>query len=258
MANLDIKIKVSNTLATLILIVTQGFSYSSWFLGHTPGFQPRDFAIILAGVLELLLIGLSIYQWTPKAPKDVLEAISYWYLLISVLNASASLLWLFHLDLFAFISLLWQLAALLFIYHRLRDYPPRNQTDLAFLNAPFSIYTAYTLFVTLWQIFQLSDSTKGHALAHIAILVAIGFVALHLVDYSHRKDWVWALTTAWILLGAAVFLTETAHTTALVIVGILISAVARTLIPDWLDRVNNRFGRWTNQLGERTPLLSGH
>lgn len=66
----------------------------------------------------------------------------------------------FHLDLFAFVGLLWQIATLLFIYHRLRDYPPRNGTDHAFINAPFSIYTAYYVFVVLWQIFQFSDQTK--------------------------------------------------------------------------------------------------
>lgn len=58
-------------------------------------------------------------------------------------------------------------------------------------------------------------------------------------------------------MGAAVFLTDVPHTTALIVVGILISAVARTLIPNWLDRFNRRFSSWANRLGERTPLL-GH
>jgi hypothetical protein len=59
-------------------------------------------------------------------------------------------------------------------------------------------------------------------------------------------------------LGAAVFLNDTPHTIALIVVGILASAVARTLIPNWLDRLNRRFSSWANRLGERTPLLSGH
>ncbi|KAG0193546.1 hypothetical protein DFQ28_004666 [Apophysomyces sp. BC1034] len=164
----------------------------------------------------------------------------------------------FHLDIFAFVGLLWQLATLVFVYHRLRDYPPRGATDTLFLNAPFSIYTSFVFFVTLWQVFQFSDSTKQHPVVIVFVILAIGFVALHLVDYSHRKDWVWALTTAWILLGVAVFLSDAPHTVSLVVVGILINAVARTLIPDWLERVNRRFGRWTDRLGERTPLLSNH
>lgn len=115
---------------------------------------------------------------------------------------------------FAFIGLLWQVATLVFIYHRFRDYPPRNGTDHAFINAPFSIYTAYSLFIVLWQVFQFSDHTKHsqivrnntshHILltrikkkAHVFIILFIGFIALHLVDYSHRKDWVYSLTTAW-------------------------------------------------------------
>ncbi|KAF7732509.1 hypothetical protein EC973_003255 [Apophysomyces ossiformis] len=111
------------------------------------------------------------------------------------------------------------------------------------------------LFVTLWQVFQFSGATKHHPVVLVFVILAIGFVALHLVDYSHRKDWVWALTTSWILLGAAVFLNDAPHTVSLVVVGILINAVARTLIPDWLERINRRFSRWTDRLGERTPLL---
>jgi hypothetical protein len=59
-----------------------------------------------------------------------------------------------------------------------------------------------------------------------------------------------------ILLGAAVFLDDAPHTVSLIVVGVLISAVARTLIPNWLDRFNRRFSRWANRIGERTPLLS--
>ncbi|GAA5810046.1 hypothetical protein MFLAVUS_003464 [Mucor flavus] len=258
MTNLSVKLKLANTLATILLVGSQGFSFSGWFLGHSYEFGPRDFAIILTSILQLLLIGFTIYQYLPSAPKDVYEGIGFWYLLITVINSGVSILWFFHLDLFAFVGLLWQLATLVFVYHRLRDYPPRNGTDHAFVNAPFSIYTAYYFFVVLWQIFQFSNETKHNNIVHIFIIVVIGFVSLHLVDYSHRKDWVYALTTAWILLGTAVFLTDTPHIISLVTVGILVSAVARTLIPNWLDRLNRRFSNWTNRLGERTPLLSNH
>lgn len=120
---------------------------------------------------------------------DVFEAIGFWYLLISILNSSVAILWVnyekvflssgllidvlqfFHLDLFAFVGLLWQLATLVFVYHRLRDYPPRNGTDHAFVNAPFSIYTAYSLFIVLWQIFQFSNETKQNQIVrHLIIL----------------------------------------------------------------------------------------
>ncbi|KAI8370419.1 uncharacterized protein BYT42DRAFT_87974 [Radiomyces spectabilis] len=257
MANLDIKIKLANTLATLLLVGIQGFGYSHWFLGHDYGFKPHDFIIILVGILQLLLIGMTIYQWLPSAPKDFFQAVSYWYLLVAILNSGVVLLWHFGLNIFAFVGLLWELATLVFIYHRLRNFPPRHHTDLAFLNAPFSIYTAYIFFVTLFQTFQFSEDTKYHPLVLSLIIIVIGFVALHLVDYSSRKDWIYALATAWILLGAAVFLNELPHTVSLIVVGILLSAVARTLIPNWLERINRRFGHWTDRIGERTPLLPG-
>ncbi|KAI9282652.1 hypothetical protein BY458DRAFT_496876 [Sporodiniella umbellata] len=256
MGNVDFKIKLANTLATIFLIASQGFSFSGWFLSHSYDFGPRDFAIILAGTLHFLLVGFTIYQYLPSSPKDVYEAIGYWYLLVTVLNGGVSFLWYSKLNIFAFVGLLWQLATLVFIYHRFFDYPPRNGVDHAFINAPFSIYTAYSLFLVLWQVFQLSDHTKHSQLAHVLVLSVIGFIALHLVDYSHRKDWVYSLTTAWILLGAAVFLEGAPHTVALIVVGVLVSAVARTLIPNWLERLNRRFSHWLNGIGERTPLLS--
>lgn len=149
------------------------------FLGHSYEFGPKDFIIILTGVLHFLLIGFTIYQYLPSAPKgtkdkikrtgnsywmyissDVFESIGFWYLLVAVINSSVAFLWFFHLGIFAFVGLLWQLATLVFIYHRLRDYPPRNGTDHAFVNAPFSIYTAYSFFIVLWQAFQFHDQTK--------------------------------------------------------------------------------------------------
>lgn len=58
------------------------------------------------------------------------------------------------------------------------------------------------------------------------------------------------------MLAAAVFLTGVPHVTALVVCGILISAIARATIPDMLERINRRFSRMTDRFsGERAPLL---
>lgn len=43
------------------------------FLGHSYEFGPRDFAIILTSILQLLLIGFTIYQYLPSAPKGKLD-----------------------------------------------------------------------------------------------------------------------------------------------------------------------------------------
>lgn len=47
--------------------------YNSRFLGHSYEFGPKDFIIILTGVLQLLLIGFTIYQYLPSAPKGIFE-----------------------------------------------------------------------------------------------------------------------------------------------------------------------------------------
>lgn len=38
-----------------------------------------------------------------------------------------------------------------------------------------------------------------HTQVHTVIIIIVGFVALHLVDYSQRKDWVYAATTSWLV-----------------------------------------------------------
>lgn len=88
------------------------------FLNHEAGFHGRDFIIILVGILQLLLVGMTIFQWFPSAPKgnmstnkggggtrikmnsitkihliDFFEAVGFWYLLVAVLNSGVSLLW---------------------------------------------------------------------------------------------------------------------------------------------------------------------
>jgi hypothetical protein len=259
MTNLDIKLKLANTAATLILVGSHGFSFQDWFLHHPTEFGGRDFILILSIVLEVLLVGMTIYQWLPSAPKDTFEAIGFWYLLIALINSGQALLWFFGLNILAFIGLLWLLAAVFFVYHRLRDFPPRNTADSIFVNAPFSIYAAFTFFAVLFQTFWFSEVTRTHPAVHTVIIIVVGFVALHLVDYSHRKDWIYAATTSWILLAAAVFLAGVPHVTALVICGILVSAIARATVPDVLERINNRFSRLTDRIsGERAPLLGGN
>ncbi|KAI9312414.1 hypothetical protein BX666DRAFT_2020956 [Dichotomocladium elegans] len=257
MANLDIKIKLSNSLATLLLVGVHSFSYFKMFLAYVIGLHENHFILFSIGILHLLLIGTTIYQWLPIAPKDAFEAIGYWYLLVAILNSAASIFKVFSLDLFAFVALLWQLAVLVFLYHRLRDYPPRNHADVVFVNGPFSFYTAAATFAALWQAIQFNSLANDHPVVITLVILATGFVALHLVDYSHRRDWVYALTTGWILLVAAVFLTGTPHVVSLVVVGILVSAVARALIPNWLVRINRRFSHYANRASERAPLLGG-
>jgi hypothetical protein len=39
------------------------------YMRHTIDFGPKDFSIILLSVLQLLLIGFTIYQYLPSAPK---------------------------------------------------------------------------------------------------------------------------------------------------------------------------------------------
>jgi hypothetical protein len=38
-------------------------------LGHADEIGPKDFVIILTAILQLLLIGFTIYQFLPSAPK---------------------------------------------------------------------------------------------------------------------------------------------------------------------------------------------
>ncbi|KAI8097212.1 uncharacterized protein BX664DRAFT_325821 [Halteromyces radiatus] len=256
MANLDIKIKLANSIATVLLL---GISqYGVFALTMKNEIEIYGWVYLLYALLHFLLIGMTIYQYLPAAPKDVFDTIGYWYLLIALLNSGIAIFQYFHLNWFGFVGLLWQLATLIFIYHRLRNYPPRNKTDHTLINAPFSILTAITLSDTLHTLFRSFDQTKHSEVAQTILTIILGFVALHLVDYSHRKDWVYASSTAWLLGFASAGTSETTHTVSLVVVGILISAVARTLIPNWLERINRRFGRWSRRLGERTPLLSGH
>ncbi|KAI8992230.1 hypothetical protein BDB01DRAFT_847624 [Pilobolus umbonatus] len=254
MVNLNIKIKIANTLATAILITSQCFRINYWLLDSTTEVTTQKFVLALIGLLQFLLVGFTIYQYLPKAPKDVYEGIKYWYLVIALLDGTVSSLVLSKLTLFAFGALLWQLAVFLFLYHRLNDYPPRNHVDYTFVNLPFSIYTSYTFLVALNLLFKLFIPSRFEEIAQVLFIIGAGFISLYLVDYSHRQDWAYALTTAWVLLGTAPFF-PTAYTVSLITVGILVSAIARALIPQVMNEAYRRFGYWSHSFGERTPLL---
>lgn len=96
---------------------------------------------------------------------------------------------------FAFVGLLWQFATLIFLYHRLRNYPPRNTTDHAFLNAPFSILTAITLSDTLHTLFQSIDQTKNNDVvsinASILFLSLLTWAHLSSIGSNRPCGWTW-------------------------------------------------------------------
>ncbi|RUS26020.1 hypothetical protein BC938DRAFT_471330 [Jimgerdemannia flammicorona] len=172
-----------------------------------------------------------------------------------MLNSSVAVFWYLQWNISAFVALLSLLATVIFIYHNLRNYPPRNTADFVFVNAPFSIFTSYYFFLGLVSLFWFSDYTRDHPTVHLAITIFVGFVALHLVDYSWRRDWVFAASTAWILFGMAIFLDGTPQVAALVFVGVLSSSIARATIGDWVDSIHARFSRVINGVDERAPLL---
>ncbi|ORZ09933.1 hypothetical protein BCR42DRAFT_423377 [Absidia repens] len=204
---------------------------------------------LYTAVLHYLLIGMTIYQWLPSAPKDVLDGIGYWYLVVAILNAGITTFQIFHLTWFAFVGLLWQFATVIFIYHRLPYFPPRNTTDRVFLKAPFFILTVITLFDTLRMFFKSIDKINDNVLAQIILVIVPGFVAIHLIANMDppRKDYLYTCGSMCLSPFAAPGTQEltliVSVIVSLIVVGILNRSVARTLIPNWLERVNRRFDR---------------
>ncbi|KAI8074919.1 hypothetical protein BC940DRAFT_324201 [Gongronella butleri] len=243
MANLDLKIKIANTVATTLLLG----SHYGIIVWHPLASAGATALYVLMFILQFLLIGMTIYQWLPKAPKDVFEAIGYWYLGISLLASSGTIL------------RLWLLAMLVVVYHRLRQYPPRHKTDHALINAPFSMLTSLYVSTVLHKLWALFAITRDSDLAQTIMIILNGIIGLHLVDYSYRKDWVFALTTGWVITVRALDETDKfqlTHTVSLIVVGILVSAVLRTVLPQFIEKMHRVIARWSNRVGERTPLLS--
>lgn len=62
------------------------------FLGHSYDFGPRDFVILLAGLLHFLLIGFTIYQFLPSSPKGKINPYIYNIAIITIKKTCMMLL----------------------------------------------------------------------------------------------------------------------------------------------------------------------
>jgi len=87
-------------------------------------------------------------------------------------------------------------------------YPQKNLADRLFVHYAFTIYLAWTLFITILN-FWIEIPAINTVINSTIVIICLGLVGLFVVDCHKRADFIFSATIAWALIGIAMKQYET-------------------------------------------------
>lgn len=189
-------------------------------------FVPAGYVFSIWGVIYILLIGFTIFNFLPQsANSDRLAKVAPWYLLSSVANSAWLLSWHYQFFGLSVLLMVVLLISLTRIYSLTRD--SSNRAEYWLINLPFSVYLGWICVATIanitafldynnWSGFGIGESTWASIMIFIAGILGIFFAV-------KKKDTAYALVIIWAIAGIWVnFPLQTNIVTTVQIVGILL------------------------------------
>ncbi|KAF9082111.1 hypothetical protein BGX29_004085, partial [Mortierella sp. GBA35] len=190
--------KVANVLVYLTLLSGNLYSTfggdrnqdSPYDSKHKSYITPAQFTFYLWSLVHFLFGGLVIYQWFNDKVHDT---VGWHFVFVSVLNAIWLALWSSGHTFLAFVTLIFTVGAVSYIYSNLRaDHSADNWFDTLFLDLPFSLYHSWIfvlLIINAFAVFSpIKEDGEGPSIFQTILAIAgLAFVASTVVGYIEYK-----------------------------------------------------------------------
>lgn len=216
-------LQIGNIIAVIITIIVNGLANILPIGGKNTGelsdnipnlFVPAGITFAIWGIIYVLIILFVIYLAKDlfkkeKTIKNLLEKISYFFLLASLANILWIFLWHYEQLLLSLLVMILLFASLLFIYIRLNiGIEKVSFREKLFVHVPISVYIGWITVATIanvtavlvtsgWNGFGISES-----LWTILILVIVTIISMLIL--LKRKDIAFSLVIIWALIGIAI------------------------------------------------------
>jgi len=147
-------------LNVIVYFVFLGFNISTIPDGvYTQGKQtyitPAPWAFLIWSLINLLLLGTIIYQFTPEGKKVIIDGIHWRFALLAILNAAYVRLWASGHYVVAFIFALFVSSAVTHIYYIVKKFHSSSSyLDELFVHLPFSLYHGWTTILVVLTAFE--------------------------------------------------------------------------------------------------------
>jgi len=206
-------------LATLLVLTVNTLANLLPINGLTTGqisdqfdvyFIPAGYVFSIWGLIYVLLIGYTVYQFLPvnRADKQ-LNRTGWWYAVSSLANAAWLLAWHYQLFYLSFACMAMLFVALYIIYQKLEiGLRPADIKTRLFVQIPFSIYLAWTtvaLISNLAIVFVFSGwNAFGIPETSWALIMMVVAILLSMMTAFNRGDVFFLGVIIWALAGIAV------------------------------------------------------
>ncbi|KAJ7690634.1 hypothetical protein B0H17DRAFT_935710 [Mycena rosella] len=214
-----IVLKLVNILVYCLFLGSNIYSVAdggaAYYGGKTTYITPAPWAWLIWSVIDLLLIGFLVYQFTAAGKSVIIDGINWRFPLLVVLNAIYVNLWHKQHYILAFVFSLFVSSAVTHIYYVVKKYHlAESLSDELFVHLPFSLYHGWTtvlVVVTGFQAFGVDALTTGAGIwTKVFVFLALFFLEGTAATYSFSSaegDLPASIAIAWSLF--AIFAQQT-------------------------------------------------
>jgi len=180
-----ILLKIVNILVYFVFLGSNIYTVASpsgiYYHGKETYITPAPWAFLIWSLIHLLLLGTIIYQFTDRGKDIVVDAISWRFPLLVVLNAIYVNLWASHHYTVAFVLSLLVSSAVTHIYYLVKKhYSATCTSDEFFIHLPFSLWHGWTTVLVVISTFTAFgvDASTHPAGVWTKVFVFIGLFFL--------------------------------------------------------------------------------
>jgi len=155
----DILLKIVNVLVYFLFLGSNVYTIAAphdiYYSGKETYLTPAPWAFMIWTLIHLLLLGTIAYQFTAAGKKVIVDAVSWRFPLLGILNAIYINLWSSHHYIVAFIFALFVSSTVTHIYYVVKKHhTPSGLGDELFVHLPFSLWHGWTTVLVVLTAFE--------------------------------------------------------------------------------------------------------
>ncbi|MFX1284821.1 MAG: tryptophan-rich sensory protein [Promethearchaeota archaeon] len=209
-------------------------------------FVPAGYVFSIWGLIYILLAIFTVSQALPKyREEDVIEKISYFFIISNLANSSWIVFWHFEIIIASLLVMLILLVSLILIYTRLEiGKKPVSEKIKITSHIPFSVYLGWITVATVANVTALlvSINWDGFGISEViwtAVVISVATIIALVIVFT-RKDYAYVLVPVWAFIGIAVKQLNTQNDVVIISVIAAVILVITLLVRLSLDLVQNR------------------
>ncbi|EIW85469.1 hypothetical protein CONPUDRAFT_135209 [Coniophora puteana RWD-64-598 SS2] len=158
-----------------------------WYWRYAHYLNAREWVFGISwSVIDLLLLGVVLYQFTPNGQRVVIDGIGWRFPALAVLNAIFVVLRAERVYIASFIFSLLIYACVTEIYYRLKKvHIPSSLGEEVYVHVPFSLWHGWSTFLVLLSIFEaFAKSTRSSGVG-MKILAVVALLLLEATSAAY-------------------------------------------------------------------------